>query len=292
MNLIILADLSRAMPYLVGVVAAVVLWVAWRQVRRLRQRVRRRKLRAQPFPDAWAATLQQNVPLYRRLPEELRGELHGHIQVFLGEKRFEGCGGLEITDEIRVTIAAQACMLLLGRRTTHYPTLSSVLVYPGAYVIRGRRNMGGVGVEGQVVVAGESWTRGEVVIAWDQALQGAANVTDGHDVVLHEFAHQLDQEDGRADGAPILEHASSYATWAQVLGQQYDHLRKKTKRRRRSLLRKYGATNPAEFFAVATETFFEKARHMKRKMPDLYEELKEYYHQDPATWREPEKAED
>jgi MtfA peptidase len=291
MNLIILADLSQAMPYLVGVVAALVLLAVWRQVRRLRRRVRRRKLRAQPFPGEWATTLQENVPLYRRLPEELRGELHGHIQVFLGEKRFEGCGGLEITDEIRVTIAAQACMLLLGRRTTHYPTLSSVLVYPGAYVIKGRRNMGGVSVEGQVVVAGESWTRGEVVIAWDQALQGAANVTDGHDVVLHEFAHQLDQEDGRADGAPILEHASSYTTWAQVLGEEYDHLRKKTKRRRRSLLRKYGATNPAEFFAVATETFFEKARHMKRKMPDLYEELKDYYHLDPATWREPEKTE-
>ncbi len=288
MNLIALAGLPEGLSYLVVglVVAALVVGILY--VRRKRREARRRHLRGQPFPPEWEHILQQNVPLYLRLPDELREELHAHIQVFVAEKRFEGCGGLEITDEIRVTIAAQACMLLLQRETKYYPTLSSILVYPQAYVARSRVPMGGGVVSETQARAGESWQRGEVVIAWDQALRGAANVHDGHDVVLHEFAHQLDQEDGRADGAPILEHRSSYVTWARVLGKEYEKLQQRTKRRRKSFLNKYGATHPAEFFAVATESFFEKPKYLNRKKPDLYEELKSYYHLDPLTWRDPD----
>ena len=139
-------------------------------------------------------------------------------------------------------------------------------------------------VEGKSVRLGESWTNGPVVLAWDSVAGGAVNVHDGRNVVLHEFAHQLDQEDGCADGAPILESRGSYRTWAQVLGEEYDALCGKSNNGHQSVLNKYGATNPAEFFAVATETFFEKPKQMHRKSPDLYDELKSYYKVDTLEW--------
>jgi len=280
-----LAWLSVETWCVTGAVAAFALLVAWRRMRIRRRETRRRVLRAEPFPAEWQRILRENVPLYRRLPAECRDQLHGHIRVFLAEKRFEGCGGLQITDEIRLTIAAQACVLLLGRPATYYPKLSAVLVYPTAYVVRDQTSTGGgMIVDVEQVRAGESWTRGEVVIASDQALAGAANIADGHDVVLHEFAHQLDQEDGSADGAPILATRSAYGPWARVLSIEFADLQERARRGRRSLLNKYGATNPAEFFAVATEAFFEKPRHLKRTKPDLYAQLAAYYRLDPAAW--------
>ena len=182
-----------------------------------------------------------------------------------------------MTDEIKVTIAAQASMLLLNRRPTYFPKLRTILVYPHTYVAKqnGRDS----------VRLGESWQNGPVVLTWDSVKGGARNVRDGKNVVLHEFSHQLDQEDGSADGAPILESRSCYATWARVLSAEYDRLRAKKKKFRRSVLNKYGATNPAEFFAVATEAFFEKAKQMKKKNPELYEELKTYYKLDPLEWK-------
>jgi Mlc titration factor MtfA (ptsG expression regulator) len=228
--------------------------------------------------------IKKNIPLYVRLPEELKTQLHGLVNVFLAEKSFVGCGGQEITDEVKVTIAAQACMLLLNRTPRFFPKLKTIYVYPHTYVAKGVTNDGGIMIEGKSVRLGESWQNGPVVLAWDSITGGARNVQDGQNVVLHEFAHQLDQEDGSADGAPILENHSSYRTWAAVLGEEYENLRDKTDHRRRSVIRKYGATNPAEFFAVATEAFFEKPKQMHKRCPDLYEELKNYYKLDPLQW--------
>jgi len=218
------------------------------------------------------------------LPPEDRDELIGHIKVFLAEKRFEGCGGIQITDEVRVTIAAQACVLLLHRATDDYPTLSSILVYPTTYLVPGGHPTpdGLVSDEPQARL-GESWTRGEVVLVWDNVLSGAADIHDGHNVVLHEFAHQLDQEDGAGDGAPVLARRSMYVAWARVLGHDFDQLVRDTERHHRTLLDRYGATSPAEFFAVATETFFEKPRQLRSKHPELYAELRDFYRQDPAA---------
>ncbi|MHC4951658.1 MAG: M90 family metallopeptidase, partial [Planctomycetota bacterium] len=229
------------------------------------------------------AFIEKNIPLYNRLPEELKQQLHGLVNVFLAEKAFVGCGGQEITGEVKVTIAAQACMLLLNRKTNFYPKLKTIYIYPHTYVAKGLMNDGGLIIEGKSVRLGESWQNGPVVLTWDSVTGGARNIQDGRNVVFHEFAHQLDQEDGDADGAPILESRSAYRTWAAVLGEEYDNLRDKT-RRRRSVIRKYGATNPAEFFAVATEAFFEKPKQMQKRCPDLYEELKSYYHLDPLQW--------
>ncbi|HEY5219024.1 MAG TPA: M90 family metallopeptidase [Gemmatimonadaceae bacterium] len=244
----------------------------------------RDEIRQRPFPADWRAVIERNVPYVALLPQADRDELDGHVQVFLAEKQFEGCGGLEITDEIRVTIAAQACILLLHRETDDFAKLVSILVYPSAYVAPGGRYLGG-GIESDdlQVRLGESWVSGVVVLVWDSVLTGAGDIHDGHNVVLHEFAHQLDQETGASDGAPILPQRSMYVAWARVLGHDFDQLVRDTEHHHRTLIDAYGATNPAEFFAVATETFFEKPRQLKSKLPELYDQLKEFYQQDPIA---------
>ncbi len=244
---------------------------------------RRKKLRALPVNPEWKKILEKNLPIYLKLPDHLKTELHGHIQVLVHEKNFEGCGGLELNDEIRVTVAGQACILLLNRKTKYYPKLSSILVYPSAYVAKNIRNKNGIVADSQVRL-GESWMTGTVVLSWDDILRGAVDPKDGHNVVLHEFAHQLDQEDGAGDGTPVLPQYSRYISWAGVLGKEFDALQKKASRGTKALMDYYGATNPAEFFAVATETFFEKSRQLQRRHPELYDQLKDYYQMDPAAW--------
>jgi MtfA peptidase len=247
-------------------------------------RRRREALRRRPLPPEWSAIIERNVPYVARLPAVDRDELAGHVQIFLAEKKFEGCGGLAITDEIRVTIAAQACILLLHRPTDYFSKLVSILVYPSTYVVPGGRPMGGglVDADSQARL-GESWVSGVVVLVWDSVLAGAADVHDGHNVVLHEFAHQLDQESGAGDGAPILPRRSMYVAWARVLGHDFDELVWETRHRHREVIDQYGATNPAEFFAVVTETFFEKPLQLRTRHPALYSELQQFYRQDPAA---------
>ena len=244
---------------------------------------RRRMLMARPAKAGWAEILEKNVAIFKYLPEEYRQQLFGLMHVFLDEKRFEGCGGLEITDEIKVTVAAQACILMLNREPTFYPKLKSILVYPHAYIASNSYSGAGMFSE-ESARLGESWGGGTVVLAWDHVQQGVMDLRDGHNVVFHEFAHQLDQENGPADGAPDLERRSSYIAWARVMHKEYDSLCDKAEHHRRDVLNKYGTTNPAEFFAVATEAFFEKGRQLQQKHPELYAELQEYYQMDPATW--------
>ena len=259
------------------------LWVVL-SIQIKRRDKKRTALMADPLSDDSIASLKKNIPLYHHLPEKLKQQLHGLVNVFLAEKTFISCGGLEISDEIKATIAAQACMLLLNRKTKFYPKLKTIYVYPHTYVAKSLQNDGGLIVEGKSVRLGESWQNGPVVLTWDSVTGGARNIQDGRNVVFHEFAHQLDQEDGDADGAPILENRSCYRSWAQVLGEEYERLCNKTRGRHRSVLNKYGSTNPAEFFAVATEAFFEKPKQMHKRSPELYEELKSYYKLDPLQW--------
>ncbi len=235
------------------------------------------------FPREWESILQKNLPPYKSLTKELRKQLHGYINIFTAEKTFEGCNDLEMTDEIRITIAAQACMLLLNRKTKCYPRLKTVLVYPHTYIAGGKGTFGGQ-FENESARLGESWNSGVVVLAWNSVKGGALNFHDGHNVTFHEFAHQLDQEDGNADGAPILAKMSCYGSWAKVFNEEYKVLKKKTNRGKKSTMDRYGATNPAEFFAVATETFFEKPKQLSERHPELYEELQSYYHVNPIDW--------
>ncbi|MCX5637600.1 MAG: zinc-dependent peptidase [Planctomycetota bacterium] len=244
---------------------------------------RRNRLASQPFPYEWLGIIEGNVPFYKHLPPADKEELKRHILIFIGEKRFEGCGGLQITDEIKLTIAAQACILLLHRETDYYPGLSSILVYPQAYVARKIEYMtDGVVAEGPDVRMGESWHHGSVVLSWDDVRRSAADINDGHNVVFHEFAHQLDSSGGRRDSTPVLRDRSTYIAWARILQKDYEKLQQDVSSNHNTLLDEYGATNPAEFFAVATESFFERPKDLQRLHPELYEELKFFYQQDPA----------
>ncbi len=245
---------------------------------------RRHRLRSQPFPESWLNVLQRNVPYCGRLSPPEQEELRGDIQVFITEKNFEGCAGLEMTEEIKVTIAAYACILLLHRDHDYYPRLKSILVYPDAYASKVvRRVQGNIFTEGHELRAGESWQTGAVVVSWNHVLHRPADPQEGRNAVLHEFAHQLDQENGSANGAPVLPKTSMYAAWARILGREYQALSAAAEADRPTLLDKYGATNPAEFFAVVTEYFFEQPHQLKTQHPELYEELKVYYRQDPAA---------
>jgi MtfA peptidase len=245
---------------------------------------RRHRLRSQPFPASWLAIIQRNVPFYARLTPAEQQELQGDIQIFIAEKNFEGCGGLEMTDEIRVTIAAYACILLLHIEPhNYYPRLQSILVYPDAYPVPVTRwGPGNQIVETHEMRAGESWRTGAVVISWNHVLHRPSDPSGHRNVALHEFAHQLDGENGFVDGAPALPRTSMYQAWARILGREYQALSEAADADRPTLLDKYGATNPAEFFAVVTEYFFEQPQQLQQRHPELYDELKLYYRQDPA----------
>jgi len=244
----------------------------------------RKKIMKNPFPLEWENYLKENYTLFNKMPPELQHDMKNKIKFFLNEKNFFGCEGQEITDQIRVLIAAQACLLILNRETSYYPKLRSIFVYPTSYLAKRVSVNSGIVTEKFQVTLGESWGSGELVLAWDASVHGAKNMFDSRNVVYHEFAHQLDQEDGVADGAPILESRSSYASWARVLSQEFENLKRDKKRWRKTVMNKYGASNPAEFFAVASESFFEKPRQLKKKHPELYQELKHYYHTDPIGW--------
>jgi len=247
---------------------------------------RLKKAIAAPFPDEWVAILERNIGVYRKLPMPLRQQLRNLIKQFLHEKHFDGAGGLEITDEIRVTIAAEACMLLLNRKTRVYPSLRYIIVYPSAFVVDWEQSDEyGVVSEGPAGLLGESWSNGKVILAWDNVLHGSTNFVDGQNVVLHEFAHQLDSESGSTNGAPILAGANCMRTWAATLSAEFEELQKEAWQGRHSLIDHYGATNPAEFFAVATETFFEKPGQMAEHHRELFEVLKAYYRIDPRDWQ-------
>lgn len=235
-----------------------------------------------PLPDACKTILEKNLVPYQFLPEALKRKLHGYINVFLATKNFEGCGGLEITDEMRVTIASQACLLLIGRDTKCYPKLRSVLVYPHTYVANVQGPFGCDGVPS--VRLGESWQTGAVVLSWNSVIGGALNFNDGQNVTLHEFAHQLDQEDGASDGTPVLGKLSRYISWAHTFGDEYSVFLKRVEMHMETVIDVYGATNPAEFFATATEAFFEKPDQLHEKCPEMYAELKTYYNVDPREW--------
>ena len=237
-----------------------------------------------PFPPVWLAIIERKVAYFSLLSPKDRRELLGHVRVFLDEKNFEGCGGLDMTDEIRLTIAAQACVLLLHRRTDYYPLLQSILVYPHHYFAQtSRPNPEGTVDETVENRLGESWDRGAVVLSWRDVVRDAADANDGRNVVFHEFAHQLDAEMGTTDGAPVLGKRSRYAAWAKVLGREYSRLMEDVEYRRPTLLNPYGTKNPAEFFAVATEAFFEMPVALKQRHPELYWQLMEFFRQDPAA---------
>ena len=250
---------------------------------------RRRQIEAEPFPAAWEAVLERNVRHFRLLDEDERDQLRKLVQVFVAEKNWEGAGGLAIDDEIRVTIAGEACLLLLGREHALYEDVTSIIVYPSTVRAPERpRSFFDTRVEPVAephVLLGEAHRGGPVILSWDAAKRGARDPNDGHNVVIHEFAHKIDMLDQRADGTPPLESRAELQTWAQVASAAFVALKDSAERGEPTLLDAYGATNEAEFFAVATEFFFERSAELDKVHPELYALLRAYFRQDPAARR-------
>lgn len=267
-----------------GLVAAGLL-AAW-----LLPKLRLRRVLARPLAPPLVAILERNLAQYAGMDPGERGRLQRLVQQFLHQKSFVGCAGLEITDEIRVTIAGQACMLVLGRAgeaspAVLYPSLHAVLVYPGAFLVPRREvDDAGVVTEQRQDLLGESWGDGRVILSWDHVRRAGSDEPQEHNVVLHEFAHQLDSESGSTNGAPYLGSTERYRSWSEVLSRNYAELRRDAMWGQRGVLDHYGASSPAEFFAVATESFFEQPWELAARHPDLYDEFLKYFRVDPRHW--------
>lgn len=201
------------------------------------------------------------------------------VTAFFHDTTWEAARGFEVTDDMKVLIAAQASMLLLGLEIDEYPQLTSVIVHPSTVRLHGEYSTGGgVRASGVQTLAGQAHYRGPVVLSWSAARHGARFPASGQNVVYHEFAHQLDMLDGITDGTPPLGDEATRDRWVEVCTAAYDTVRAKGS----PVLRPYAGTNPAEFFAVATEVFFNLPLDMRGHEPALYRELRGFYRQDPA----------
>jgi Mlc titration factor MtfA (ptsG expression regulator) len=236
-----------------------------------------------PFPPHWQRLLQSNVPFYRSLPPQLRQQLERHVHLFLAEKTFYGCDGFEVDDTVRVTIAGHACLLILERSFSDYDDVSSILVYPDIYRAKGTASDGLVVSTHNEIRAGEASSHGQVVLAWHQCQRAVSQPHSPHNVILHEFAHQLDYLDGTADGAPPLSGEQA-RHWQQTMTEAWDNLQHTLEHHHKPWLDPYGATEPAEFFAVLTETFFQQPKHLWHEQPEVYNTLRDFYRLDPMTF--------
>ena len=234
------------------------------------------------FRDEWREILRHNVFYYHLLPSDKQTRLEQLVISFLSEKSFEGAGGLRVTDEMCVTIAAQACILILNREGEVYPGLRTIILYPAAFVSETRRYEGGVMHEGRQVRLGESWDRGILILPWSDSLRGGLGGGDGSNLVFHEFAHQLDNEWLFGTGVPDLGKKELYERWSRVMNREFGEHVRRVSSGEPTVIHPYGATNPAEFFAVLTELFFEQPNQLQAAHIEAYQLLKEYYRQDPA----------
>ncbi len=248
---------------------------------------RRRHLLETPFPDAWRATLETRVAVYHLLDDAEQQRLRDLVQVFVAEKHWEGCGGLELTDEHRLTVAGSACLLLLGRDHDLFSDVDSILIYPSTLVIperpRGVFAVGAEPIEDETAILGQAFRGGPVILTWDAVVTGAHNARDGRNVVIHEFAHKIDFLDGTADGTPPLPNSAARRAWAEACEKAFLALKSKVEHHKHGFLRDYAATNEAEFFAVVTEVFFEKPADLHRELPDVYAVLHDFYQLDLAA---------
>jgi MtfA peptidase len=247
--------------------------------------IRRYLISKRSFPDEWQKILENKVPYYNILPTNLRDELKKHIAVLVYEKIFEGCGGLEMTENVRLTIAAYAAILLLGHSSDYYPLLNAILVYPDDYYAPSyQEDEAGIITEGVEQRSGESWDHGSIVLSWNDIQSDINEPYNGKNLVFHEFSHQLDDRYGVTAGIDDDGNIVTPNEWNTILAKHYRKLRSTVKRRQRMLLDPYGATHPAEFFAVATESFFDNGYRLKNHHPELYETLKSFYEVDPASY--------
>ncbi len=268
------------MPFILLLIAVIAAYFAYRAWSKYQ--ARKALLRA-PLTAHQRAIIAQQVPLLRQLPAQLHETLEGKINVFLDQVSFYGCDDLEVTEEMELSIAAQACLIVVNT-PAWYDHLTTILIYPGAFTSLRKEYDGYVVKEAQTVRTGESWSRGPVILSWTDTEQGAFNTTDGHNVAIHEFAHQLDDLSGRTDGAPLMSEGQSLSKWEQVILDAYARHVESVERGRKTVLAPYGATAHEEFFAVAVEAFFEKPKQLSADEPAVYAQLLELLQLDPAEW--------
>jgi MtfA peptidase len=250
---------------------------------------RRRGIVAQPFPNDWEEYLDANVGIFSFLPPPEQTRLRDDLRIFAAEKDWEGCHGLEIDDEIKVTIAAQACILALGVEDGYYfDHVKTILVYPAAFLHSPRFQSPYGVVNEDLALSGQAWYSGPVVLSWEEALWDGRHPGAGRNVVLHEFAHQLDALDGEMGGTPPLGGMGAQRRWTRVVDVEFHRLVDRVKRGEATLLDRYGASSRAEFFTVATECFFTQPGQLRDRHRELYAILRDFYHQDPAAWRQAE----
>jgi Mlc titration factor MtfA (ptsG expression regulator) len=232
---------------------------------------RRERLLEAPFPPSWRDLLDREVPFWRRWSPETRAAAEPLIHAFVHEQRWFGAADLDVTEEMRVVIAACAVRPVLRLGLGFYDHIAEIVVYPHE-----RLTVPGHGDH----VLGVAHPHGVVVLSWPAVQRGLRRPDDGHDTALHEFAHALDLADGHMDGTPPLRRTRELDPWAKTLGDRLADVRRGV-----APLDPYAGTNEAELFAVATEHFFERPRELKREMPDLYARLSTFYRQDPAKGR-------
>jgi Mlc titration factor MtfA (ptsG expression regulator) len=245
------------------------------------KRRRRRRILAQPFPAEWQAMLHREVWQYRLLSREERSRLRDAIRIFVAERKWEGARDFPVTEEMKLIIASQACLLALNVPECEYARVHRIVVLPDAYDVAEHRTGGSI-VQTGFRAAGQAETWGPVVLSWRDVRRGIQHTSDGRNVVLHEFAHKLDMRDGIVNGTPRLGDPGAYERWHRVMTEEFERLQQAIGLGLRTALRSYGATNPGEFFAVATECFFERSIELREEHPELYEVLSEFYRQDPA----------
>jgi len=246
---------------------------------------RRNEIRTNDFSKEWEYKLNTHWPLYRRLPDLLKQNLKERINLFLSEKQFIGCNGFEVSDDHKLFIAAQACLLIINKPFEYFDKLHTLLIYPSAFIVEHNQLLAnGTISEARNINTGEAWETGKIVLSWNDAFSGMIDITDGHNVVFHEFAHLLDHTNGSANGAPLLQHASNYEHWSRTFSIAFDRLQHSLNNGHQNVFDPYGATNPGEFFAVVSELFFEQSKLFQRHEPELHQQLVKFYAVDPALW--------
>lgn len=248
------------------------------------KRRHRRMLLAQPVLPGWLEILEKNVAPYRILPANQQVLMVECMRVFIAEKNWEGCNGLVVTDEMRITIAGYASLLLLGLKHDYFSHVLSVLIYPTDYRAPVKRNDVGVVMESEDHRHGEAWYRGPVILSWQEIREDLSTPWDAQNLILHEFAHQLDMLDRDSNGTPPLQSREQAARWKKVMTSEFKQLVRDARRGRPTLIDPYGTTNAAEFFAVTTECFFDAPWELRAQHSELYDLLSKYYGQDPAQW--------
>ena len=244
---------------------------------------RRRKLLAEPFPREWLGYLERNVAHYEHLSPDEQARLRDALRIFVDEKNWEGCDGLVLTDEMKVTVAAQASLMTLGLPGEPFRDVLSILIYPAGYAVPTERWHQGWSIKGESARLGESWYRGPVILSWAEIEDDTRNPGCGNNLIWHEFAHQIDMLDRSTNGTPPLESRAARQQWHDVMTAEFQQLRRDAHNGRATLLDTYGAESEAEFFAVATECFFDVPVELRQEHPRLYEILANYYRQDPAA---------